>query len=385
MQTANFHGGWVHFMNQTAMDHLLTDNGWFVEIVRASSAVGSQILGLVHLDSLRIIRTGDPTIPVVYRDRKGREHEMKDYQIISGADLPDPGETWYGVGHCAAERCYRSIIKQAAIETYIYEKTAGRRPSELDFVNINSDKQVRNAITASEVEADQKGAVAYMGVVIIPTPGDKPPQVAKVQLSGLPENYDRKQELDISLLDYGNNIGLDPQDLQPLTGQALGTGAQSQVLDDKASGKGLQSFFQSFTHAINWWVLPDLTSFIFVEKDYRDRIQAANIAKSEIEAQATAVEKGVATGRQAMQYLVDKHIYPKEFIPVDETPETDLSDAEKPGDEQPGSQETNVSQAAPAPEPVPTPAAKEMGNAATLIEGEMKEAIKLYEDAKDAR
>lgn len=89
-----------------------------------------------------------------------------------------------------------------------------------------------------------------------------------------------------------------------MTGQALGTGAQSQVLDDKASGKGLQSFFQSFAHAINWWVLPDLTSFIFVEKDYRDRVQKANIAKLEIEGQGVAVQQGIASGRQAMQYLV---------------------------------------------------------------------------------
>lgn len=382
MQTVNFHGGWVNFMSQTAMDDLCTDNGWFVEIVRASTALGSQILGLVHLDALRVIRTGDPDIPVVYRDRKGREHELKSYQVISGADLPDPGETWYGIGHCAAERSYKTIIKQAAIETYIYEKVSGRRPKELHFVNVNNEKQIRNAIAVSQDEADQKGAVAYMGAVIVPVPGDKAPGVASIQLAGLPEDFDRKIELDISLLAYGNNIGLDPQDLQPLTGQSLGSGAQSQVLDDKAEGKGLQAFMQDFVHAMNWWVLPDLTSMIFVEKDYRDRMQKATIAKVEIEGQGVAVQQGVTTPRQAMQYLVDEHIYPKEFIPQDETPETDLSDVEKPGDETSGSTESAVSQQA---APVPAPVAKEMGDAAALIEAETEAAAKLYKDTKDAK
>lgn len=389
MQSVNFHEGWVNCMNQTVMDYLTTDNGWFLEIVRASSALGSQILGLVHLDSLRCQRTGDPEIPVVYKDRDGREHALKSHQVIFGSDLPDPGESWFGVGHCAAERSYKSIIKYAAIETLIYEKAAGRNPSKLSFVNIANDKQIRTLIDSAQEEADQKGILSYMGAVIIPVPGEKIPGVAEVELKGLPVDFDRKQELDITLLDYGNNIGLDPQDLQPLTGQPLGTGAQSQVLDDKAAGKGLQSFFQAFTHAINWWVLPDLTTFVFVEKDFRDRIQEANIAKIELDAQANAVEKLVATPRQAMQYLVDKHIYPKEFIPEDETPSTDLTDIEKAGDEQPGTQETALT-AQPTPAPVPAvpvatvaTVAKEASDANDLVDAEMSAAKKLFKEITD--
>ena len=382
LKLVNFHGGWVNLMSQTVMDYLLTNNGWFIEIVRASSALNSQILGLVHLDSLRAIRTGDPETPVVYRDQRGALHELKPHQVIYGSDMPDPMETWFGIGHCAAERSYRSITKIEAIENYVYEKITGRRPKKLSFVNMANVTQLKNAILGAEGEADQKGYVAYMGAVIIPVPGEKPPGVAEVEVAGLPEDFERKQELDLALLDYGNNIGLDPQELQPLSGQPLGTATQSQVLDDKQQGRGLQAFLQDFSHQINWWVIPDLTTFAFVEKDYRDRLNEANINKTEIDTQANAVDKALITAQQGVQYLVDKNIYPEEFIPADLTPETGLGDDEKPTDGEGQSPADGAISQQPAAPAEPAPAtSKEAGDAAAILKGEMEAAKKLYEEA----
>ena len=53
--------GWVPFLNMHLRDYLLTDNGAFVEVVRASAASGSRIIGPAHLDSARCTRTADPT------------------------------------------------------------------------------------------------------------------------------------------------------------------------------------------------------------------------------------------------------------------------------------------------------------------------------------
>jgi hypothetical protein len=56
---------YVQGMSKLMMDFFTTDNGAFVEIVRQSSAAGSKIIGMVHLDSLRCQRTGDPEIPIL--------------------------------------------------------------------------------------------------------------------------------------------------------------------------------------------------------------------------------------------------------------------------------------------------------------------------------
>lgn len=376
----DFHGGWASFCLKQIRDFLTTDNGQFFEVIRAGrGGLNSQIVGLAHLDSARCMRTGDPEIPVIYRDRKNVEHEMHDYQVVALSDMPDPGETWNGVGNCAASRAYAQIVKQAAVEGYYYEKITGRSVKNIYFVNAYNEKQIKNAIDSAKEEADQKGVIYYMGAVMVPVAGDKPVSVASVPLASLPEGWDRKQELDVTLLAYANAIGLDPQDLQPLTGQSLGTGAQSQVLDDKASGKGLATWPQSMAYALNWWVIPDMTTFLFVEKDLRDRQGEATYVKAEIDAQGVAVEKQIATPQQAMQYLVDKHIYPNEFIPTDLTPETDLSSDEKSDadEEAPGAPQP---EAQPADGPIV--AQKEAADPAVMIEQEMDAALKLAEEVR---
>jgi hypothetical protein len=232
--------GWVGFLSKHLRDYLTTDNGCFIEIVRATSSAGSRIVGLRHLDSLRCVRTGDPDIPVIYRDRKGSYHELKDYQVLSLSDMPDPGDTFYGVGMCSASRAYAAIYKLAAIEWYLREKVSGQHPLAIYIVNGILEKQLQGAVTVAKEDELAKGVAAYMGAVILGVPSETQANVAVIPLAELPDRFQRKEEFDISVLTYANAIGLDPQDLQPLTGQSLGSGAQSQVLDDKTKGKGLR-------------------------------------------------------------------------------------------------------------------------------------------------
>ena len=79
-------------------DYLLTDNGAFVEVVRASAASGSRIIGLAHLDSARCTRTADPDVPILYRDRLGKIHEMRWWQVLTFLPIcptrARPGMAW---------------------------------------------------------------------------------------------------------------------------------------------------------------------------------------------------------------------------------------------------------------------------------------------------
>jgi len=331
---ADLQSGWTPFLSKHLQDYLLGDNGAFIEIVRQTASLNSAVIGMVHLDASRCQRTGDPEIPVLYTDRKGRIHELKRYEVIDITDMPDPREIYFGVGHCAASRAYRQITKQASVETYIYEKINGQKIKEVSFVSGINQKQIDNFIRAAEGQASATGLVAYMGAVIVPVPGDKPPEVAKVPLAEFPDGFDRKEEFDIAVLAYADAIGLDPQDLQPLTGQSLGSGAQSQVLSDKASGKGLTSWRQAFMHALNLWVIPDMTTMVFIEHDWRDKKLEAEFNKTTVDYVKAAVGS-IITPLQGLQKLVDEHVLPKEFLPIDSTPGTDLSDDEKPDEATP--------------------------------------------------
>jgi hypothetical protein len=322
--------GWVSFISKLLQDFLMTNNGCFIEIVRAADSEASPIIGLIPLDSMRCTRTGNSETPVIYQDLRGAFHELKYYEVLEFADMPSTRASMFGSGKCAAARAYKSIYKLACIEGYISDKVSGRRPLAINLINGMNDMQLRSVLMTAQSEADAKGAIAYMGAIIATIPGDIAPNLVTIPLADFPDNFSRRDELDIAVLAYANNLGLDVQDLQPLTGRALGTGAQSQVLDEKAKGKGLASFKQGFTHGMNQWVLPDSTTMEFIEHDWRDKkLRAENNGAIETYV-GDSVNKGIITAPQGLQILVDENVYDKALLPSDLTPDLTLADDEKP-------------------------------------------------------
>jgi hypothetical protein len=314
---------------------------------------------------------------VIYRDKKGREHELKAHQVITMSELPDPSETFFGVGKCAASRAYKAIYKLSVMERYISEKIAGKRPLEIHFVNSVSQRQLQGAVETADQDSAQKGYVSYMGAVIVPLL-DANQQVGgyRVPLAELPDKFNRKEEFDIAILTYANAIGLDIQDIQPITGQALGSGAQSQVLDEKGKGKGLVSWSMEFTHEQNWDILDDRTTFAFDEEDLRDKKISADISKTRADVSKTRVDAMITTPEQELQVLVDLDELPKEFIEEDVTPGDKLSEDEKPEGEdgaQSPEEEPEVE------DPGLSGTEKSLQDLDLMIEEELESAEKLYE------
>ena len=324
--------GWVSGLQKHLLSYLVTGNGAHTEIVRATRGAGSRILGLVPLNSFRCLRTGDPDVPIIYRDRKGRMHEMRDYQVFSLADMPDPMDLWYGVGHCAAERAYRAIIKLEGIERFVFEKVTGQRALAIHLVGGVGKNTINDALTTARGEAQSKGLQVYMGAAIAPINSDAPVSLVTIPLAELPEGFQRKEEWDIALTTYARAIGIPVQDLQPLSGQGLGTGAQTQVLDEAAKGQGLAAWRPSWEHNVNQHVLDDKTSFYFNTNDLRDREREATVRGAEATAVGAWVAMGAITPAQALNVAVDRDQLPKEFLLTDQTAGNVLSDDEKPGD-----------------------------------------------------
>lgn len=321
--------GYVPSMEKGVTDFLTQDNGEFHEVVRASSAAGSRILGLVHLDSARCTRTGDPDIPVLYRDLHGRLHEMRDYQVIHLADQPDPGFAWFGVGHCAASRAYPHIFRLAALERYVTEKLTGAGASKLTILRGITTEQIRTLIATSDIEKRTKGLVYYQGSILAGILGDMNLEKVEIELKGLPENFERKQELDIGLLAYADAIGLDPQDLQPLSGAGLGTGTQSRVLWEKAKGRWPAARTKQLTHLLNEWVFPESTTFYFQERDLTDELKQAEVVTARAGYRKAMKENGEISALQSLQMAADSGDVPAEFVPQDITPDQQIDDEER--------------------------------------------------------
>lgn len=322
--------GYVSFISKHLRDYLLTDNGAFFEIVRERSFLMSRVAGIRHLDSSRCIRTGDPLFPVLYRDRKNRYHELRYNEVVTISDMPDPGETYNGVGLCSASRAYYSIYKLASIEWYLREKVSGLQPLAIHIVNGLLDQQLQDSVAAAKEGAISRGVMAHMGAVVIGIPSEQQPNLVTIPLAELPDNFNRREEFDLSILSYANAIGLDPQDLQPLTGQPLGTGTQTEVLHEKSKGRGIASWKPQFIHQINEFVLAVATTFSFYDKDWRDLKAKADLSLALANVANTRIGAGITTQDEEKQILVDMDELPKEFIQEDKTTAETLSDTEKP-------------------------------------------------------
>lgn len=378
--------GWVTFIGKIARDYLTTNNGVFIEIERYAKGPGARIKGLHHLDSLRCRRTGDPEIPVIYRDLLGVEHELRYHQVVMmSSGLADSRAEAYGQGECAAERAWRTIAKLAAIERYVFEKVSGRRPLALHFVGGVPTQQIEDVIAGSQADATSRGYTSYMGAALSGVLSDKPPTLVTVPLAELPDGFDAEQERNDGYLRYANAIGMDLQDLQPLSGQGLGTGTQSVILSEKAAGKGLAAFRQDFIHAINELVLDDKTTFAFSENDLRDQKDKAEISKLRADTRKTMIEAGEITPAQSLQMAVDADDAPREFLPSDETSFDDLSDTEKPvvpdGEDVGETEDLTVDpMLAGDAEAEIVASLKEARDAGRLFEREEGEARELYEE-----
>lgn len=321
------------FLQRHLRDYLMTDNGAFFEIIRATPALGSRILGIKHLDSRRCRRTGDPDIPVIYRDKLNHWHEMKSYQVICMSDMPDPGELYYGVGYCAASRAYRKVYEMSALETYVSEKVVGQRPLAIYFVNGVTQSQVETALDTAKAAAQGQGYASYMGAAVVslvdPT---STANVAKIDLAGLPDRFDPVQERKNAYLVYADAIGIDPQDLDPelVVSRSVGTGSQAKVIDDKASGKGLASWKEEFMYNINEFIAPDTVYVTFKEKDIRDLAAKAQLTALRVQSVTGMQAAGNLTTEQGTQMLVDAGDIPAEFVKVDLTTTVTMMDDDKP-------------------------------------------------------
>lgn len=326
--------GWVPFLSMHLRSYLCTGSA-FVEIERAGKGPGGRVINIHHLNPLRCRLTGNPKTPVNYYGMDGGVKELKWWQVFVIADNPDPTEGENGVFMSSASRAYQQIIKQAAIEMFIYEKVTGRRPLAINFVGGLTRKALDTMLQTAQNAADRKGLTSYMGAAVVPIPGDVPVSVVTIPIAELPDITDVARERLRSDLIYANSLGLDPQDINPglIGGQGLGsTGNQSIVLRNKEKGRPLFKWRQDFAHQLNQ-MMDTASTFAFSERDLGDDEQAAKNKKLRAEVRKIQIDTQEITAAQARNLAVDDDDLPAEFLETDVTGGDSLRDDQKPKQE----------------------------------------------------
>ena len=322
--------GWIDLLLKALLDYSTTDNGLFIEIERETKSPLSKVTGLWVLDSLRCYRTGNPEYPVVYTDIDGANHSLAQHQVIAIADTPQSNPRWRGIGLCAASRCYKSILLMIAIERYFYEKITGQRPLGIHFVSGMSDKQLEAAVEHAKNQNYAKGVQQYQGALVVALMGDTEPKIATVDFASLPDRFDRAYEVSLANRRFASALGFSVDELEPQTGNALGTGAQAQVQFRRDQRKGLAALEPRLIHQLHQKVLPKSVTYSFVSRDLDDSLKEADLKSKQIAGYIPAVEKQVITPLQALQQLVEEKVFPKTFLAgQSELQDRSLTDTER--------------------------------------------------------
>jgi hypothetical protein len=372
--TAGVFVGWVPFVSAHLRSYLLCGYS-VVEIVRESNRYSSRITGINHLNPLRCRLTDNPAKPVEYMDRQGRIHVLDYWQVMIFADQLDPTEGDLGMVESAAQRAYSRITTMEAIHTYLYEKLTGSRPLALEFVQGVTYDRLLDATKSAEAEKDRKGAIMYKGVIVVPVPGDVAIQRVTIPIAEVPDGFEYQEIHDNTAVDYAASIGMDVNDLDPRLAarQALGSGAQSVILDQKTRGKGLSAWRVDWTQQIHRLVAATATTFAWSENNLEDKAREAQGKLTRAQVRKQMIDNGEITGGDARNLAVDDGDLPKEFLQTDRTAggTADSSD-------NPEAQDEQVAQEAQAgrPETVPPAAEPEPAQAEKASKDEEEEAIR---------
>lgn len=378
--TAGIFRGFVPFLQAHLSSYAMCGYA-VVELEREKRPYGSRLRAPHHLNPLRCRLTDDPETPVLYLDRAGKVHELKYWQVAVIPDMADPTLGDFGMVQSAVARVYLTILTMSVIERYVYEKVSGNRPLSLEFIQGLTATSLDDAIKSAKMEQSNKGAVAYKGVAVVPIASDTPITRVSIPLAEIPDGFNAKEITDNTTVKYANALGLDVNDLDPRLAarQALGSGAQSIVLNEKAKGRGFAGWKTQWVSAVNYWALDTATRFYFVEPSLDDELKKAQKQQVEIGNITTMVDKQLIDATQAKNLAVDADLLPREFIDKDVTGGGTLGDDEKPTEDGEGG--TAVAQDRDAAEEETTKETRQQ-QARRLLNKEIENGVAVAEAAR---
>lgn len=292
LENSDFGAGWVSLAMRLTYNLLTQDTGAFVEVIRSGPAATDPIVGLSMLPAGRCYATGDPDTPAIFIDRRGKYHKLRWWQVIHLLEMPVDHPVQSGLQLCGVSRCMQQAETFYGMAQYRNEKVNGRHSRAIHVISGITRNELDSAVQLAAAIAQNRGLLRYQPPVIIPAmQQNQEAKIATLELASLPDGFDMEQEFKqyISLLAMA--LLAEYQEFAPLPGGGLGTGAQSETLDQKARMKGSAIWRKLVANAINN-VLPDGVRFVFDEEDVDEAKRRADVQKVRAEARQVRVASG---------------------------------------------------------------------------------------------
>jgi hypothetical protein len=299
--------GWDTMILKFLIDWFTCDNGGFLEVIRFEDKPESPVATMNHLDSGRCIRTGRKDVPVIYRDRWGRFHDLKWYQVIALAEFPSPIEVMRGIGYCALTRCLRAAQIMRDISIYKHEKVSGRWNRAIWLVSGVTTKSINDVLAQHNAMADSQNLQRYTQPAVLGSLDPNAKVAAeKLELASLPDGFDEEKTFRQYINQLALAFGGDFQDYAPLQGGGLGASAASTTSHVKSRSKGPRLFMSMMEHALNYHgIVPTNLTFKFGDQDIAEDMDNTKLRVMRAEERAMRIKSGELSPEIARQIAVD--------------------------------------------------------------------------------
>lgn len=282
---SDFGEGYDFMMQKALADYLTLNRGMFLELVSYGDPDtplqdGAKIIGINHLDAMRIVYTGNREWPYIYYSEfTSTAHKLHYTRVINLTNQPSPNTRMVGMGKSALYNALTVANAQILLGRHQNELLNDQPPPGLVlFHNINPD-QVDGLMHQFEADRRRDGQSVYRAPIRLSSVN--PTEEAKITfipLASVPADfsYDKYMQQHVNLMALVT--GLDPQDIWPLQGQAMGTGAQSKELAAKTDVKGPGYFATRIERKWNG-VLPRGLEWKYKAQNGQQDLQQASIAE----------------------------------------------------------------------------------------------------------
>lgn len=290
LQTAQFGAGWETFCSRFLEDFFTQDFGAVLELIGPGEPIGpieGPVMGIAQLDAGRCFITGNPYYPIMYFSLiSGALHRMHTARVVRFVDSPSPDERFFGIGLCALSRAIAIAQRQMYMQMYIQSRVDDKPTPGINLWNGVTDPLFKQALQKylREQESEELPVFGKM-FNLFSINVDAPVDLQQFAFSQVPEKFDwtAYNSLDVDAVALA--FGIDRQELWELSGRSLGSGAQSEILAQKARGKMTGFLFQNMERLINRRILPKNFEFTF---KYRDENEETAIADQNLKLAQTA-------------------------------------------------------------------------------------------------
>jgi len=344
-------------VQKTVSDLHYSDNGAFWELWRAgnplSDAGNRPVLGFAHLDSRQCWRSFDPEFPVWYTNPVTNQiRKIHRSRVVFTSDNPQPTELARNIGFCATSRVLRMTRIFRNMEQYMDEKLGGRFNRAIGAASGVTPKQLRDALSQSDQNADAKGFVVYKDIPFLVSPNMEKGNEIKLMiqdLASIPDGFVFRDDVTIYAYILAFCFGVDAREFWPAT-ESGATKADATVQNMKARGRGIGNDIELVEGMIRA-ALPESVSF---EYDFTDDEQDKMTADIH-QAQATTTQMYFNMGAINAQEVrsigvaqghLNADVLASNSMPVDsddnpDTPDTNASSDTTPDGEQPADPSTD--------------------------------------------